>query len=1024
MMRRAGKWRNGIRMMAALCLLALPLRAHAQCTLPSDGLIGHWTLDETSGTTANALVGPNGTLNNGMTAGTATTAGKVATGLQFDGTNDYIGVPNFAGVNNLAAMTLSGWFKADTLTGVTQRLIHTPSNNFALYINVGNEISFEVFASGNGYKYAEANTGIQPGVWYHVTAVYENGETLKIYRDGQHRTTWTDIAPVGLINTDSPNIEMGYNAGGANNPFDGALDDVRIYNRVLSDSEIAALYATRSTAAAPAGYMTYDAKHARMMYCNGTDWVHAGIGAYNPNAVSFDGASDILAGTPMSAGASTDTDKVTASFWVMPAAETTQVLWQGSSVGRIQIMVNDDATPANGLVEIYFHGRNSSDNGIISVGSNPISTNSWHHVLISLDAANNINHLYVDGVLSEQGEAIIPANGSIDFDTQHNISTGGAYLNASVADFWLDVGRYIDFSVEANRHKFRTPTGMPMYLGADGSLPTGTAPDIFLTGNTDTWHTNKGTGGGFTETGALSTAASQPGSALVTHGDIATGLVAYWDLNESGSTTTAQDSSTTGANGTLLNFASPSAAWQSARIDGGLDFAGDNDVIDIAGSSGVGHALDFTSGSFSIAVWAKPDAPNGSLVTKRSDAGDQYQLMLGATPKLTFRAGGEWGSSTTTIPLGVWSHLAVSVNASGTPELYVNGVKETWVNETGTRPFAFNHNNVNVSLGGRYATYPTPAFLYNGLLDDVRIYNRALTDADMKLLYNCTAPAGALKYDSGFNVMSYCNGAEWVPMGPVGGTPPESGMVGHWKFDEGSGSTTADSSATGAVGTLTNGAAWGTGLVSSALSFDGVDSYISVPYDSDFYGQSALTVTGWFKLNSFASPQMMLTDAWGGTYALYFSTPNRLSFDHYPTGGYRYADAIIPTSGDWVFFAAQWESGIRAKIYINGIESTTYVDPTASTGTISDNGQGLEFGYNTGGGNMPLDGLLDDIRVYNRVLSTTEIQKLYHYGRSRGVGDVSGNCANPAKPEGSMVFNADHNVMQYCNGEQWIGIGQ
>ena len=86
-------------------------------------------------------------------------------------------------------------------------------------------------------------------------------------------------------------------------------------------------------------------------------------------------------------------------------------------------------------------------------------------------------------------------------------SSGSNKFNGDLADFWLDPGTYIDLSDPANRRKFRDASGNPVYLGADGSKPTGTAPDIFLSGNTEDWHTNKGTGGGFTENGALTDSA-------------------------------------------------------------------------------------------------------------------------------------------------------------------------------------------------------------------------------------------------------------------------------------------------------------------------------------------------------------------------------------------------------------------------------------------------------------------------------------------------------------------------------------
>ena len=64
--------------------------------------------------------------------------------------------------------------------------------------------------------------------------------------------------------------------------------------------------------------------------------------------------------------------------------------------------------------------------------------------------------------------------------------------------------------MEANRRKFIDVDGKPVDLGSDGSTPTGTVPLMFFSGPTDDWHINKGSVGGFTETGAFTDAPYSP----------------------------------------------------------------------------------------------------------------------------------------------------------------------------------------------------------------------------------------------------------------------------------------------------------------------------------------------------------------------------------------------------------------------------------------------------------------------------------------------------------------------------------
>src|ERR1019366_5109600 len=93
---------------------------------------------------------------------------------------------------------------------------------------------------------------------------------------------------------------------------------------------------------------------------------------------------------------------------------------------------------------------------------------------------------------------------------------------------------------------------------------------------------------------------------------------------------------------------------------------------------------------------------------------------------------------------------------------------------------------------------------------------------------NPTGNAGDHRYNGGYRVWQYCNGGAWVSTGPVGNTT--TGLVGWWKLDDGSGTSAADSSGTGNTGTLTNGPAWTTGgMNNGALSFNGTNSYVSIP---------------------------------------------------------------------------------------------------------------------------------------------------------------------------------------------------
>jgi hypothetical protein len=145
----------------------------------------------------------------------------------------------------------------------------------------------------------------------------------------------------------------------------------------------------------------------------------------------------------------------------------------------------------------------SETNGIFAV-------DGYVHVLASWDVrtATQRAEMYINDVLVTPTTLV---DETIDYTPTSNWNVGGfnggnSKFAGDVAELYLNSVETLDLSVEANRRKFRTASGQPVDLGPTGALPTGTAPIVFMSGPTVDWHTNKGTGGGFTENGALTDA--------------------------------------------------------------------------------------------------------------------------------------------------------------------------------------------------------------------------------------------------------------------------------------------------------------------------------------------------------------------------------------------------------------------------------------------------------------------------------------------------------------------------------------
>lgn len=234
------------------------------------------------------------------------------------------------------------------------------------------------------------------------------------------------------------------------------------------------------------------------------------------NGVVMDGTNDWL--ELNSTNIYTDSTKVTFSFWIDHDDTASNYVFElGSSTSsRFNIVIGPSVAR-----DVAVDGRNAAGTIILRVnsGTNYLSASGWHHVLGSFDLTDTgKRHLYLDGV--DVLNVVTYTNDTLDFDSGSNTETRvGADLSEAaanmwdgkMAEFWFDTDRYVDFSSSANREKFAV-SNTAIYLGGDGSVPFGAAPDIFLSGETSAWQTNKGAGSGFTLNGSLSTAGTLPPS--------------------------------------------------------------------------------------------------------------------------------------------------------------------------------------------------------------------------------------------------------------------------------------------------------------------------------------------------------------------------------------------------------------------------------------------------------------------------------------------------------------------------------
>jgi len=211
--------------------------------IPTAGLVGHYTFDN-----PDLGTDESGESNHGEAIGGQTTSGAglcAGDALNPDGDGMHIEIDDFPGPDS--GLTISAWIKPDNIdAGNGQRIFadDVDTTGYALSMSdSGNPgiIRFFNRDADSGDISLDTDDIIENGTWYHVVGVYDaEDNTRSIYIDGVKRTSYSgvddDWAAPG---TASIGGEIEESA--ENNYFDGVIDEVRVYDRPLSESEIGAL---------------------------------------------------------------------------------------------------------------------------------------------------------------------------------------------------------------------------------------------------------------------------------------------------------------------------------------------------------------------------------------------------------------------------------------------------------------------------------------------------------------------------------------------------------------------------------------------------------------------------------------------------------------------------------------------------------------------------------------------------------------------------------------------------------------
>ncbi len=444
------------------------------------------------------------------------------------------------------------------------------------------------------------------------------------------------------------------------------------------------------------------------------------------------------------------------------------------------------------------------------------------------------------------------------------------------------------------------------------------------------------------------------------------GLVAYYPFNGN-----ANDESGYGNNGALLNGATV--------VDGVARFPSMPAKILVSTVKN----LPSGNGARTASFWIKPSleyatSPNifGGYIVSWGNCGYMSTLENNTSPpRIIYSAWHHMNDASfkqvvdSTISYLRWRHVVISKpSGSRLFSFYVDGVLVD-SSQCPTDPdVSYNRLEIcgtthptSVSDGSGFGQWGDG---YTGDVDDVRIYNRALSDTEVKALY---------AYESKSPDNNFIT----------------NGLVAYYPFNGNANDESGNGNNGSAVGGAPSYGSSRRNLSGQALSLDG-STLVQVPNTlRSTLGPGSVpplecSITTWVKISKNNDNSVMFLGSWGGGIGMlnirkdvYQGNPNSIVVN----APYVAAGGAIPYFDEWLQISVTWKANDKLVLYINGIN----IGLVAAQGPLaggSFNGNGtppdkFDIGGHTG--SFRLIGAIDDTRIYNRALSDTEVKALYEY---------------------------------------------
>ncbi|HLF84050.1 MAG TPA: C25 family cysteine peptidase [Blastocatellia bacterium] len=423
------------------------------------------------------------------------------------------------------------------------------------------------------------------------------------------------------------------------------------------------------------------------------------------------------------------------------------------------------------------------------------------------------------------------------------------------------------------------------------------------------------------------------------------------------------DDIASGNNGTLQN----GATFASGKVYQAFSLNGTNQYVNVASAAALPATFTFdawvnpTSLATAPMVYAKDDGLGGGHYFQIESDGKLVGSVRNTSELFT-----QYRTNNPAVVAGRFQHIAMTYDGSAAADqkmtFYVDGVNYPAVHLS-------TYDNGGTPLSGsgnaRIGIFVDNTLPFAGLIDEFEQFDNVLSGAEIAGIYNAGS-AGKCRT---------C-------------TPPPTGMVSWW---DGSGTgTTANDIAGPNPGTLQGTAAFAPAKVGQGFSFDG-SGFVTVPDSASLQLPDApFSIDLWFKANTTSTSQMILSKGISDAneeYSINLTDGGGIYWDYGGLQAFVASDTAGVVAGQWYHLTVLYDPALspRGKIYLNGVEQAI---TAAGVGAhIASSGSALYLGtQNAGspyyGARVSFNGVIDEVEIFNRALSATEIRSLANAGNA------------------------------------------